>query len=161
MYCCLMILYCLQGSGEGGGRASLDSSHHAALGRLVELNHKLLAALGVSAPALEHVCEEARREGLPTKLTGAGGGGCLFSLLGDPADPAPVRRLERRLRMRGFETYTTSVGGQGVLWHHDGVVEGAPTEAQSSRRSRVRHSWMMASAAALAAIAIVASRRTR
>ena len=143
----------------GGGRASLDSSHHAALGRLVELNHKLLAALGVSAPALEHVCEEARREGLPTKLTGAGGGGCLFSLLGDLADSAPVLRLERRLRMRGFETYTTSVGGQGVLWHHDGLVEGAPTEAQSNRRSR--RSWMMASAAALAAIAIVASRRTR
>lgn len=49
--------------------------------RLVALNHGILRALGVSHPALERVVQEAANFDAPTKLTGAGGGGCAITLL--------------------------------------------------------------------------------
>jgi mevalonate kinase len=47
-------------------------------------NHRHLAALGVSHPALEDIKEKLRAQyNLTTKLTGAGGGGCTVSLIPD------------------------------------------------------------------------------
>lgn len=53
--------------GDGGGSLMAES-----VGELVEMNHRLLCALGVGHPALERVCEVARVHGCKTKLTGAG-----------------------------------------------------------------------------------------
>ena len=51
------------------------------LGRLMTENHVLLRALGVSSPALDDACESAVAAGaLGSKLTGAGGGGCMVAL---------------------------------------------------------------------------------
>lgn len=61
----------------------------AALGELLDVGHGLLAALGVSSPALDRLAADAREAGARgAKLTGAGGGGCLLALAGD--DPAPL-----------------------------------------------------------------------
>ena len=103
------------------------------------------------------VCAEARVEGLPTKLTGAGGGGCLFSLLRTSSETAP---LQRRLRRRGFECYTTTVGGQGVLWHGAPLEGALAAERDGDRaRRRSRASVLIAASAAAAAIALVVLRR--
>lgn len=50
---------------------------------LIELNHWLLGAIGVSHPTLEKVREVTAQFGLRTKLTGAGGGGCAMTLIKD------------------------------------------------------------------------------
>ena len=48
------------------------------LGDLMNINHGLLSAIGVSTIELDDLVYAARREGaLGAKLTGAGGGGCL------------------------------------------------------------------------------------
>ena len=62
-------------------------------------------------------------QGLPTKLTGAGGGGCAFTFLGcadtppSEAQAAAVARARARLEASGYECFETRVGGHGCLWH--------------------------------------------
>lgn len=52
-----------------------------AVGELMDINHGLLAALGVSTPGLDAACHRARNAGaLGAKLTGAGGGGAIVAL---------------------------------------------------------------------------------
>lgn len=41
----------------------------------------MLRVLGVNHPALENVCRITSDYNLPSKLTGAGGGGCAFTLI--------------------------------------------------------------------------------
>ncbi|MCX6672188.1 MAG: mevalonate kinase [Methanothrix sp.] len=56
----------------------------AELGHLMNVNHGLLAALGVSSRELEELVYAARGAGgaFGAKLTGAGGGGCMIALPG-------------------------------------------------------------------------------
>jgi len=59
-----------------------------ALGALLDENHALLRAIGVSTPALDDLVDMARGAGaLGAKLAGAGGGGVVLALC---ADPTPV-----------------------------------------------------------------------
>ena len=51
-----------------------------AQGQLFNINHNLLCSLGVSHPTLDVIVAEANRAGFPSKLTGAGGGGCALIL---------------------------------------------------------------------------------
>ncbi|KAH0369391.1 mevalonate kinase, partial [Aureobasidium melanogenum] len=111
-----------------------DPSALTQLGELVSINHGLLVSLGVSHPKLERLRQLVDTAGAGwTKLTGAGGGGCAFTLL-KPDLPAvgeemPVAetansqseilaRLEKELEKEGFEKYETTLGGDGVgvLW---------------------------------------------
>jgi mevalonate kinase len=51
------------------------------LGRLMNMNHALLDALGVGHPSLSRLVLAARGAGAyGAKLTGAGGGGCMVAL---------------------------------------------------------------------------------
>ncbi|KAJ1560953.1 hypothetical protein HK096_006597 [Nowakowskiella sp. JEL0078] len=68
-------------------------------GNLVNMNHSILCALGVSHPKIEFIRQITMEYGLPSKLTGAGGGGCVISLV--PSE-------------NGFECYDTSIGCNGV-----------------------------------------------
>lgn len=62
-------------------QTALCAGDHAALGDLLNINHGLLVSLGVSTPTLDTACHIAREAGaLGAKLTGAGGGGCVFAL---------------------------------------------------------------------------------
>ncbi|PSQ06408.1 mevalonate kinase [Halobacteriales archaeon QS_6_71_20] len=64
----------------------------SALGELMDFDHGLLAALGVSARSLDAMVWAARDAGAAgAKLTGAGGGGCVVAL--DPT-PGTERALE-------------------------------------------------------------------
>jgi mevalonate kinase len=57
------------------------------LGELMDINHGALVSLGASTGALDAACHTARDAGaLGAKLTGAGGGGCVFALTPDGAD---------------------------------------------------------------------------
>jgi len=63
------------------GEAALADGDVAELGRLMDFNHGLLEALGVSSRSLDAMVWAARDAGAPgAKLTGAGGGGCVVAL---------------------------------------------------------------------------------
>jgi mevalonate kinase (EC 2.7.1.36) len=63
------------------GERRLTSDAQAELGRLMNFNHGLLSALGVSARSLDAMVWAARNAGASgAKLTGAGGGGCVVAL---------------------------------------------------------------------------------
>ncbi|KAF3920625.1 hypothetical protein ABW21_db0204025 [Orbilia brochopaga] len=98
-----------------------DDSHLTRLGELVRINHGLLVSLGVSHPKLERVRQIVDGSGIGwTKLTGAGGGGCAFSILkpGGPIEEAKKIAVEETLREEGMVTYEATLGGDGVgvLW---------------------------------------------
>jgi len=64
----------------------------AELGELMDFNHGLLSALGVSGRSLDEMVWSAREAGAHgAKLTGAGGGGCIVAL--DPS-PETITALE-------------------------------------------------------------------
>jgi mevalonate kinase len=63
------------------GEEALADGDLETLGRLMDFNHGLLSALGVSARSLENMVWAARDGGaLGAKLTGAGGGGSVVAL---------------------------------------------------------------------------------
>lgn len=87
----------------------------AALAELVRVNHGLLVALGVLHPSLEQVRLIADQCSLgATKLTGAGGGGCAITLLGDGVDAGAVARARAEFDAAGFECFDATLGGRGV-----------------------------------------------
>ena len=97
----------------------LDQQTLQTLGSLVNVNHGLLVALGVSHPKLERIRELVDIVGIGwTKLTGAGGGGCAITLLKKDAPASALSDLEKKLDSEGFERFETTLGGDGVgvLW---------------------------------------------
>ncbi|QSW99376.1 mevalonate kinase [Haloterrigena alkaliphila] len=63
------------------GEDALAASDVEELGRLMDFNHGLLSALGVSSRSLDSMVWAARDAGAEgAKLTGAGGGGCIVAL---------------------------------------------------------------------------------
>jgi mevalonate kinase len=89
----------------------------AELGRLMNINHGLLASLGVSSRELEELVYAARGAGgaLGAKLTGAGGGGCMIALPG-VAGVEPLIVALRQARGAAFEVLT---GCEGVRLEDD------------------------------------------
>jgi mevalonate kinase len=68
------------------GEDALAADDREGLGELMDVNHGLLSALGVSARSLDAMVWAARDAGARgAKLTGAGGGGCIVAL-GDPEE---------------------------------------------------------------------------
>jgi len=71
---------------------ALATGDLTSIGRCMDSNHYLLAALGVSTPALDAGCHLARALGaLGAKLTGAGGGGCIIALAADDGEQLVTR----------------------------------------------------------------------
>jgi len=63
------------------GERALADGNLEEIGRLMNFNHGLLSALGVSSRSLDSMVWAARDAGaLGAKLTGAGGGGCIVAL---------------------------------------------------------------------------------
>jgi mevalonate kinase len=70
-------------------RSALLNQHWSELGDLIDLSHGLLDALGVNTLPLSRLIDATRAAGaLGAKLSGAGGGDCIFALApGDLAAP--------------------------------------------------------------------------
>ncbi|KAK6461429.1 mevalonate kinase [Scheffersomyces coipomensis] len=85
------------------------------LKELVNINHGLLVALGVSHPTLEKVkiIGDLSKIGA-TKLTGAGGGGCAITLVDENVSSETIQTTISEFKKEGFESFDTSLGGKGV-----------------------------------------------
>ncbi len=74
--------FALMGDIALAAREALAAGELQRLGQLFNRNHELLQAIGVSHPRLEALVNAARQAGaLGAKLTGAGGGGNIISLI--------------------------------------------------------------------------------
>lgn len=84
------------------------------LGELMNVNHGLLSALGVSSEELDRLVYAARRAGaLGAKLTGAGGGGCMIALV----TPEKLKQVRRAIRQAGGITMLAKKIDRGVqVW---------------------------------------------
>jgi mevalonate kinase len=62
-------------------KLAIEAGNHVALGQLFDLNHTILDSLMLCTTKLDEMCQTARTAGaLGAKMTGAGGGGCMFAL---------------------------------------------------------------------------------
>lgn len=89
-------------------RAAIDSGHTAALGPLMDENHALLVAMGVSSPELDRLAHVALDAGaLGSKLSGGGRGGNMIALV----ENSDAERITQELLDNGaVRTITTMVG---------------------------------------------------
>ncbi len=95
-------------------RRALDellSGRLDSLGELMDMNHSLLRALGVSTKKLDDMVNAAKVAGaLGAKLTGAGGGGSMIALC-----PEKLRsHVEASIRAVGGSIIEANTGGEGV-----------------------------------------------
>jgi len=91
--------------------------NHADLGRLMNVNHGLLMALGVSSRELDELVYAATGAGgaFGAKITGAGGGGCMIALPGH----AGVDALMVALRQARGVPFKVVTGCEGVRLEGD------------------------------------------
>jgi len=88
------------------------------INEMIHDNHSLLCVLGVDHPQLDRICRITIDNGLRSKLTGAGGGGCAFTYLPHGVAEEKVEKVLSDLRHVGFDCWKTTVGGPGVGLHH-------------------------------------------
>ncbi|XP_069157538.1 mevalonate kinase [Procambarus clarkii] len=94
------------------------NSAYSTLFELVDINHALLCALGVSHPSLDRLVGISRSHDLHAKLTGAGGGGFGIVVLGHATPEARVAACRKELEDAGYQVWTTSLGAPGLTFHH-------------------------------------------
>ncbi|XP_042047372.1 mevalonate kinase-like [Salvia splendens] len=84
------------------------------LGELMEMNQGLLQCMGVSHSSIETVIKTTLKYKLATKLTGAGGGGCVLTLLPTLLAATVVDKVIRELEDCGFKCLIAGIGGRGM-----------------------------------------------
>ena len=99
------------------------------LGELAAVNHGLLCSLGVSHPKLERVRAIIDHADLGwTKLTGAGGGGCAITIIKPDTTAATRAKVQQQLADEGFETFSTTLAGDGVGVLYPAVLDNGSGE---------------------------------
>lgn len=81
------------------------------IGELLDINHGLLDALGVSSPELNRMVEATRAAGAyGAKLTGGGGGGCMIAL----CSPQTQQKVSQAIKELGGIPYLVQISQQGA-----------------------------------------------
>jgi len=100
-----------------GGKIALDAVEALkkddlpTIGELMNINHALLCAVGVSHESLERLVYAARKGGaLGAKLTGGGGGGCMIAL----AEAGKLRRAVKAIERAGGTAFVARKTEHGV-----------------------------------------------
>jgi mevalonate kinase len=97
---------------------AIEAGDLEGLGKLMDLNHMLLAGLFLSTEGLERLCHLARSAGaLGAKLTGSGGGGSVIALLPppEPGRAAPTDVANAVLaawKSAGFDGFVTRIAAR-------------------------------------------------
>ncbi|KAG5541383.1 hypothetical protein RHGRI_021275 [Rhododendron griersonianum] len=93
---------------------SAVSEREEKLGELMEMNQGLLQCMGVSHASIETVLRTTLKYKLATKLTGAGGGGCVLTLLPTLLSGTLVDKVIAELEACGFQCLIAGIGGKGL-----------------------------------------------
>jgi len=94
------------------GYAAMKNGDFEEVGRLMNQNQILLEKLEVSSTPLRRLIRAALPFSLGTKLSGAGGGGCMIALTRQPESTA------RAIQEAGGTSYITSISKDGVRLEH-------------------------------------------
>lgn len=98
------------GSFASQGEVLVSNKDYNSLGKLMNVNHGLLDALGVCTMELSALVYAARGAGAyGAKLTGAGGGGCMVALADSP------RKIAQAIEKAGGQAIITSFTPHGVM----------------------------------------------
>jgi len=90
---------------------ALETGDLHELGELMNVNHGLLCAIGVSDISLERLVYAAKGAGaLGAKLTGAGGGGCMIAL----AKPNECGQVVDAIESAGGKAFDVRIAEEGV-----------------------------------------------
>ncbi|ESQ32252.1 hypothetical protein EUTSA_v10004396mg [Eutrema salsugineum] len=81
---------------------------------LMEMNQGLLQSMAVSHGSIDTVIRTTAKHKLTSKLTGAGGGGCVLTLLPTSVSGTVVDKVVEELESSGFQCFTASIGGNGA-----------------------------------------------
>ncbi len=93
-------------------KSSLGEGDTQKLGKLMTQNHLLLEELGVSHPILTELTNSLVQLGsVGSKLTGAGGGGCVIGLFDNYQK---ANRAVEEMKNRGFQAFISSLAERGV-----------------------------------------------
>ncbi|KAI3499795.1 hypothetical protein L1887_35605 [Cichorium endivia] len=88
---------------------------------LMQMNQGLLQCMGVSHASIETVVKTTLKYKLTTKLTGAGGGGCVLTLLPSLLSATVVDKVIEELEECGFQCLIAEIGGNGLEICFDGL----------------------------------------
>jgi mevalonate kinase len=92
-------------------KSILKTQNWPEAGRLASANQRILQKLGVSTQKLDHLCRVATKHGaFGAKLTGAGGGDCMISFVGEEHQ----ERIKEALTEAGGDIIPVSTGAEGV-----------------------------------------------
>jgi mevalonate kinase len=84
----------------------------------MDINHRLLDVIGVGHAKIDSVRECCRKYGVTSKITGAGGGGCMLLLLPNaPNQDQIVEQMQSDLVQRDIECMRCSLGVPGLTLH--------------------------------------------
>lgn len=98
------------GSVVSASRRALEKGDLVSLGELMNINHGLLESLGVSTKRLNDMVYSARYAGaLGSKLTGAGGGGCMIAL-----SPSKEGAVKTSIQVAGGTPLAASLSDTGA-----------------------------------------------
>ena len=75
--------------------SSLKENDLNKLGSLMLKNHDLLKQIGISTEKIDLLVEEAKKTSYGAKITGAGGGGCIISLVDDSNSEDTLNNLRK------------------------------------------------------------------
>lgn len=93
------------------GLESIREANLDKLGRMLDENHKLLSKISVSNTLIEKIIKLcSSNKMLGTKITGAGGGGCIISLFDGKSDYGRLKNELKQLDLKYFITQLNTSG---------------------------------------------------
>jgi mevalonate kinase len=99
---------------DKGRKILSDNGDLKELGSLMNINNGLLEAIGVSTKELSELVFASRISGaIGAKITGAGGGGCMYALA-----PNKIKEVETAIRIAGGIPIKTRTTDEGVRIEH-------------------------------------------